>query len=234
VNLLRSINSGIGARARLAEVLGHELRNPLASAVASIGVTMEMTDPGDPRAAFLDRAMQELSRVSALLTSYLELGRSDESGREEIDLVEVVSAAAQRFRTHPARIEFEVATGDETDPAARDDAGSEPVRLLGHPVLLERLVENLIENALSMGATRVDLYLEREPDECVLHVSDDGPGVPLEMRDQLFDPFVSGRGSSGLGLALCKDVVEIHGGSITLVPSIDGAMFRVSIPAPWR
>ena len=101
---------------------------------------------------------------------------------------------------------------------------------VGDPTLLERMLENRLENALSMGATRMDVYLSRETDSCVLHISDNGPGVAVNLREDLFDPNVSGRGSSGLGLALARDIVESHGGSITLLPSAVGAVFRVSLP----
>ena len=70
MNLLKS-----NSRGRLAEVLGHELRNPLASAMASVSVSLEMSDAGDPRSTFLSRALDDLARASTILTSYLDFGR---------------------------------------------------------------------------------------------------------------------------------------------------------------
>ena len=201
---------------RQAEIIGHELRNPLASAVANLSVCAEMTDAEDPRSTFLSQVMTDLARMSTLLTAYLDFGSSPGRRRLELDLAELVVTVVTRFAEHPIDIEFETGEG--------------PATIQGDSTLLERMLENLLENALSMGATRVDVYLSRETDACVLHVSDNGPGVALNLREDLFDPNVSGRGSSGLGLALARDIVESHGGSITLLPSAIGAVFRVSLP----
>lgn len=203
-------------RERLADVIGHELRNPLASAVASVSVSMEMTDVGDPRATFLTRAFDELTRISTLLTSYLDFGRSGVMNCEELDLVAITHQICDRYRGHPAEVKVTV--------------GEVSVRLHGDPVLLERLIENLVENAISMGASQVEMFCERNGLECTLHVSDNGPGVPYEMREDLFESSFSDRPGGGLGLALCRDVVESHGGTIVLVPSVRGAVFKVSIP----
>lgn len=211
MNFVKSNNQG-----RLADVIGHELRSPLASAVASVSVSMEMTDVGDPRSTFLTRALDELTRISTLLTSYLDFGRTGEMNCEDLDLVVIARRIRDRYRGHPA--EVKVATGEM------------PVRLHGDPVLLERLIENLVENAISTGASQVEMLFERSGTECVLHVTDNGPGVPYEMRENLFERLPPDHHGGGLGLALCRDVVESHGGTISLVPSVSGAVFRVSIP----
>ena len=205
------------AHVRLADILGHELRNPLASAVASVSVSLEMSDAGDPRATYLEQAMSDLERVSTLLSSYLDYGRSGSLHATEFDLVGVVSTLCERYQAHSGKVHFE--------------SPLEVACLRGDPVLLERLIENLVENSLALGATEVELFLEREADEIVLQVTDNGPGVSRELAETLFEPFVSGHSSTGLGLAIVKDVIEMHGGAITLVPTAIGAMFRISLPA---
>ena len=208
---------GSDSRVRLADILGHELRNPLASAVASVSVSLEMSDTGDPRASYLEQAMRDLERVSTLLSSYLDYGRSGDLNSTEFDLVEVVSKLCARYQAHSGKVRFESTLNI--------------ARLRGDPILLERLVENLVENSLALGATDVELFIERDCNEIVFQVTDNGPGVSRELADTLFEPFVSGQSSTGLGLAIAKDVIEMHGGSITLVPTAIGAMFRVSLPA---
>jgi two-component system, OmpR family, sensor kinase len=106
---------------------------------------------------------------------------------------------------------------------------------------LHRLVLNLIQNALvhTPPGTAVDARARRDGDDVVIEVSDEGPGVPEEMRAQIFDRFVRGDGDrartgsgSGLGLAIVRAVAESLGGSVALDSGeAGGARFTVRIPA---
>jgi two-component system OmpR family sensor kinase len=106
---------------------------------------------------------------------------------------------------------------------------------------IHRLVLNLIQNALvhTPPGTAVDVRARREGDEVIIEVSDEGPGVPEEMRAQIFDRFVRGNGDraragsgSGLGLAIVRAVAESLGGSVSLGSGeAGGARFTVRIPA---
>ena len=105
---------------------------------------------------------------------------------------------------------------------------------------LHRLVLNLMENALrhTDPGTAVEASVERVNGEVVLAVEDDGPGIPLELQDKVFERFFRGAGdrsgSSGLGLSIVKAVAESHKGHVTLEPPLDGrgARFVVRFPAP--
>ncbi len=201
---------------RFCAILGHELRNPLASAMASLSVIEEMTAAGDPRTGFLQRARADLDRLSSLLSSYLDYGTATESYRRRpLDLREFLSDLQVRNDHTVVSVELP----------------SEDVWLKGDRELLGRAIDNLIENALSVGATRIKISLQMETDRAVLLVSDDGPGVPSELTETLFDPFVSGRESSGLGLALCREVLAAHGGTISLDRATPGACFKIVLPA---
>jgi signal transduction histidine kinase len=205
-----------GAGRRLADLamLGHELRNPLAAALTGVAAAAAMTDAADPRAALLGRAAHDLERLAGLLTAYLELLGGRPVRTVPLDLAATVRAVAAR---RGAAVTVAV------------EAPDVPVR--GSPALLERALENLVDNALRSGARRVEISAARRGGEVVLEVADDGPGVPEGVRDRLFDAFVSGRGSSGLGLALVHDIAAAHGGSVRLLPSRQGARFVLSLPA---
>jgi two-component system OmpR family sensor kinase len=104
---------------------------------------------------------------------------------------------------------------------------------------LHRLALNLMENAMRFtpAGTRVEVTVARHGDrDVVLAVEDDGPGVPEDLRDHVFERFVraagDGGGSSGLGLAIVKAVAESHGGSVAMAPPLDGigARFVVTLP----
>jgi signal transduction histidine kinase len=202
--------------ADMAGVLGHELRNPLASAVTGVSLAYEMTDNGDPRSRYLRQALEDLSRVSSLLTSYLELGRSGEPTFTSVDLDLLARHVADRYA--PGQV---VVVSEGGDPRVRGDSA-----------MLGRMLENLLDNAFAAGARRAHVRLSCRGDRCVLDVSDDGPGVDPDIRERMFRPFVSGSGSSGLGLTIVQEIVEAHRGAITLLSTEQGATFRSVFPSP--
>jgi signal transduction histidine kinase len=201
-------------RADLA-LLGHELRNPLAAALTGIAAAASLTDAGDPRAELLARAQRDLDRLGGLLTAYLELLGGKLRHQVEVDVGALVRAAASRRGAAVVCV--------------RTDGRPQLVR--GNSILLARALENVVDNALRSGAQRVEVALARQADEVVIAVRDDGPGVSPELRDNLFEPFVSGRGSTGLGLVLVKDIAQAHGGSVRLLPAACGAHFELRLPA---
>lgn len=204
--------------ARMFAVLGHELRNPLAASVAGVSAAAELTDPADPRRSFLDRALHDLDRVSGLLNRYLEFGRSGSVRGVRLDVADLLRRLA-------ARHELRVAV-DESDAVG----GAAPLIIEGDGVLLERALENLVDNSRQAGAQQIRLAARRENGQVVVEVSDDGPGIAEGLRAHMFEPFVSGGTGSGLGLALVAEVLESHGGEICALPSEGGARFRITLP----
>ncbi|MCA8944557.1 MAG: HAMP domain-containing histidine kinase, partial [Planctomycetes bacterium] len=158
---------------RLCAVLGHELRNPLASAVTNVSIASAMMDGGDPRAEYLRQAQSDLERISSLLTAYLEFGRMGRTSRRRVDLVDVVRAVVSR----------------KTGTTVRFEVNRSPI--VGDADLLGRAVENMIENAFDAGASEVSVRLTESDGAAVLDISDDGPGVPNELHATVFEPFVS-------------------------------------------
>jgi signal transduction histidine kinase len=209
------VTATLPQQARLPALLGHELRNPLAGALTNLAVAAELTDADDPRAPLLRTAHRELVRLQRLLDRCLEFARLGRVAAARGDLRDLLHEVAGRQRG--GRVT--VAAGASAVHAAVDRA------------LLERALENLIENSLAAGAEAVELAVEAEPGAAVLLVRDDGPGVPAELRDSVFEPFVSGRGSHGLGLPFAREVVRAHGGTIDLCPDGRGAAFRIALPA---
>ena len=102
------------------------------------------------------------------------------------------------------------------------------------------VLSNLVSNALRVGSvgSTVRIVITQEEDDAVLRVEDDGPGIPPELEARLFEPFSHGRtagtreGLVGLGLAITRDIVEAHGGSIALEPNEPrGTVVVVTLPA---
>ena len=119
------------------------------------------------------------------------------------------------------------------------DAPADSAGLVVHGVakLLRRAVRTLLENALRHGASVVNASVRRDGGSIVLAVADNGPGVPVHLRERIFEPFYRLPGASerdggaGLGLALVKSIVVRHGGAVSCrTPSRPGACFEVRLP----
>lgn len=200
-----------GGAARTAAVLGHELRNPLGAALANAALACELTDPSDPRRAVLDLVVRELERTSALLDGYLAFARSGTPARLPVRLDLLAARIASRW------------------PLARCRMPS-TCAVLGDEVLLERVLDNLIDNAFRAGARSVDIEAETCRGNVVVRVSDDGPGVPADARPHIFAPGFSTRGSSGLGLAIIAETVAAHDGAIRCEANAEGSCFVIELP----
>jgi two-component system OmpR family sensor kinase len=205
----------------------HELRTPLTSVLANLELLEEELE-GEQREAAAS-ALRSSRRMRRLVADLLLLARAD-AGRKAphrpVDLSEIVTDAAAELEP--------VAGGHEISVSA--PAGA---RVDGARDELHRLVLNLMENALrhTDPGTAVEATVESRNGEVVLAVEDDGPGIPDDQREKVFERFYRGSGehsgSSGLGLSIVRAVAESHRGSVRLEEPLDGrgARFVVRIPA---
>jgi signal transduction histidine kinase len=111
---------------------------------------------------------------------------------------------------------------------------NDPITIHGNRSMLSMLLLNLILNAAdaTRGRGRIDVSLRRSETDAVLEVQDDGPGVPADRRDSIFDAFYSSKAhGTGLGLLTVKVSAEEHGGTVAVTDSpLGGACFRVTLP----
>jgi len=205
----------------------HELRTPLTSVLANLEL-LEMELEGEPREAAAS-ALRSSRRMRRLVADLLLLARAD-AGRiaphMPLDLSEVVTEAVGELEPMAGQHQISVSAppGAEIE-GARDE--------------LHRLTLNLLENALrhTDPGTAVEATVERRNGEVVLSVEDDGPGIPPELRDKVFERFFRGAGdrsgSSGLGLSIVRAVAGSHAGTVSLEEPLDGrgARFVVRFPA---
>jgi two-component system sensor histidine kinase KdpD len=206
--------------------VSHDLRTPL-TAIRAAADELEGDLHDDAARRRLSRLVStEAARLDRLVGNLLGLARIEGGTRAlRVDLVDVgalVAAGAGRARQLAPGTAIEVtSTGDV--PAVRADVA-----------LLEQVVANLLENALRHSDERgVRIVVDARPTTVRLAVADHGPGVPPEDRARVFEPFRSGAnpGGSGLGLAVCKAVVELHGGTISVHDTAGGgATFVVELP----
>ncbi|MEX2106502.1 MAG: ATP-binding protein [Solirubrobacterales bacterium] len=211
----------------------HELRTPLTSVLANLELlqaSLRGTDQAEDREV-VDSALRSSRRMSRLVGDLLLLARAD-AGRldkhRRCDLAEVAGEAAA---------EAAPLMGDRELLVDND----RPLRVEGSPDELHRMVLNLLENAArhTPPGARVELGLREQDGEAVVDVADDGPGIPAELRSQIFGRFVRGDGpadtaggiGTGLGLAIVSAVASSHGGSVEALESKSGgALFRARIP----
>jgi signal transduction histidine kinase len=225
--MLDRLEAASNAQRRFVADASHELRSPLATLRAAVDVSVE--DAGATSWRELSPGMRtEVDRMSRLVDDLLLLAKVDEHGlsldRGDVDLDDVVESEARRVRDLGA-----VAVS----------AATQPVRVTGDAAKLAQVVRNLSDNAVrhANGAVRFELALE--DGVAVLHVDDDGPGVPAADRDRVFDRFVRldpsrGResGGSGLGLAITREIALAHAGRVEAGESpLGGARFTVVLPA---
>jgi two-component system OmpR family sensor kinase len=212
----------------------HELRTPLTSIHANLELlqaSLERAEQTEDRAA-VTSALRSSQRMSRLVGDLLLLARADAGRtgeRRECDLTEVASGALAEVRPVAGGHRLSI----HTDGA---------VAVEGNPDELHRMVLNLLENALrhTPDGTEVTVSVARENGQARLDVSDDGPGIPAGLEDQVFARFVRGVGpadreagnGTGLGLAIVEAVATSHGGRAEAGASpTGGARFTVRLPA---
>ena len=206
----------------------HELRTPLTSVLANLELLAESLDGDQGDAA--SSALRSSRRMRRLVADLLLLARTDAAqptARERCDLAQVVVEAAGELGALSAGHEIVIDAQPAAVLAARDE--------------LHRMSINLIENALryTPEGTEIRVSTTTTPAGMVeLIVEDDGPGIPPELADTLFERFVRGAGdrggSFGLGLAIVYAIAISHGGSVALEPTArggTGARFVVRLPA---
>jgi signal transduction histidine kinase len=211
----------------------HELRTPLTSVLANLELlqaSLRSADQGEDR-EMIDSALRSSRRMNRLIGDLLLLARAD-AGRldahRRCDLAEIAGEAAAEAAPLMGERELVVDNG-------------KPLAVEGSPDELHRLVLNLLDNAAhhTPPHSRVELSLRAEDGDAVVEVADDGPGIPAELREQIFSRFVRGAGpadtaagtGTGLGLAIVSAVAESHGGSVEVTDSpTGGARFRARLP----
>jgi signal transduction histidine kinase len=205
--------------AGMARESAHQLGTPLSSISGWIELLRE-TDPEATTLAAIDHMEADLERLKRVAHRFERIGRPPR--QESVDLGELVDRVAAYFRAR-------VPTLAQRVTVSSSHHGDLVVK--GDPVLLEWALESLTKNAIDALAGRdgrVQISAESLPEGRVrVRVSDDGPGIPREIRHQIFDPGFSTKEKGwGIGLSLARRIVrDSHGGELSLVPTERGATF---------
>lgn len=210
----------------------HELRTPITGMQMGFGLLSERLEfPPESREADLVRTVEEeMQRLLALVTDLLDFSRY-QSGLQRLDLqtcdiADLLDQVCQRFQAPAAEagVGLHVAAADDLPPLCLD------------PLQIGRVLDNLLGNALrhSKAGGDIRLWAGREGEHVVVSVADEGDGIPLSQQGRIFEPFVQvsdRKGGAGLGLALCREILQLHAGRIAVESRPgSGARFHFALP----
>lgn len=218
------------AQEELLRTVSHELRTPLQRAHLALEV-VESASESEATSGAVSRMERSLDEIDLLIEELLTYVRLKGVGPSLV-LVDVRAVAEElcaAAREDQAGVEVSLEPSLEPSPAIEAELDER---------LLRRALGNLISNAVKHARSRVSVQLVRRENGVSISVEDDGPGVPAEERELIFEPFRTiARGSKsasghGLGLAIVRRIAELHRGSIAVAPAaLGGARFQLDLPA---
>jgi two-component system, OmpR family, sensor histidine kinase MprB len=219
--MLAALERSVGAQRRLVADASHELRTPLTAARTNVELLREGKLPEHEVHRALDEAAVELDALTRLVSDLVELARGEERKLrlEDVQLDDLVAATVERAQARAPHVTFVTALS--------------PTHVKADPILLERAVSNLLDNAVKYSPAGAPIEVSVRGGEVV--VADQGPGIADEDLPRVFDRFyraatARSKPGAGLGLAIVREAAEAHGGRATAESSPAGARFRIVLP----
>jgi two-component system sensor histidine kinase AtoS len=225
-------NQQLEQRALLGEItaiFAHEVRNPINNLSTGLQLMAMNLPADDPGQELIARMEQDCNRLTQLMQSVLSFSHTSDNRHEPVDLGWLIERLLDRWRPRLARLNVQYSLSNNLQNRS----------ISGDPRSLEQVFNNLIGNAVQAmndtgGTLSINLRVVQAPGEreqVEISVSDNGPGIPEDIRDRIFEPFfTTNREGTGLGLAIAKRIITAHKGTIN-VTSIPGAtVFQVILP----
>jgi signal transduction histidine kinase len=215
----------LAAIGQMAGSIVHDLYNPLATISTAAELLNRNSLAPERQQTLLDSQLQSVERMRSMLRELLEFTRgSYDLKLEGHSLATLIERSIQGVSAHALRKGIVIETQIGPDLVVKADAEH-----------LRRVFENLLTNSIQAmpGAGLVSLVAVKQDGKAHIDVTDNGPGVPIEIRERLFEPFVSHgkQGGTGLGLAIAQSIVGAHGGTISLkATDAPGADFCIILP----
>ena len=227
--LLDRLDAAARRERRFAADASHELRSPLAAARTQLEVGLAYPGATDWAETARD-VLVEIERLERLSGDLLRMAKHDAgAGRRDapLDLATLVDEQLRSQAASTVLVEIEVPT--------------EALPVRGDHELLVRVVRNLFSNANRHAESRIVISSERVGHDAVLHIANDGPSIPADQREHIFEPFArlddartGDEGGAGLGLSIARHIAEDHGGTLECNTVPSGAMFTLRLPLADR
>lgn len=229
-NLMKQLESVLSAQNRFIADAAHQLRTPLAGAQAQLELALLEDDPIQHK-QLLDRVNDSMERLSHTISQLLSLARNQQDAIHNTERSVVnLNQIAQEVTTDmvPTAIKKQIDLGFE--------ASEQAAMILGDSKRIKEMLYNLIDNALlyTPAKGKVTVNVKREAGEILLSVEDNGPGIPRDEREKVFERFHrvigTGQEGSGLGLAIVMEIAQLHQASVEIVdePKKKGLNIQVS------
>jgi two-component system sensor histidine kinase TctE len=215
-SLMRQLESVLSAQNRFIADAAHQLRTPLAGAQAQLELALLESNP-EQHQQLLERVSESMERLSHTITQLLSLARNQQDATHNMVMNPVnLNQIAQEVTTDmvPTAIKKGLDLGFEAD--------TQNMMILGDSKRLKEMLYNLVDNAVlyTPAGGKVTVKIQREAGEIVLSVIDNGPGIPKDEREKVFERFHrimgSGHEGSGLGLAIVMEIVQLHQANIEI------------------
>lgn len=217
----------LAAVGQLAAGIAHELRNPLTAVKLLVDGAVEQGTPLSGTELLV--LQDEVAHMEQMTQSFLDFARPPKLTRQPIELNQVLEQCQELVRRRCSMLGIDMTVE------------AEPLTVMGDPQQLRQVILNLLLNAIDAqpngGSIRLAVQQDKQSDHCFIEVTDRGGGISDELRERIFEPFVSSKETGmGLGLAISRRIVRSHGGDITAnnrCPGENGACgatFRVTLP----
>ena len=222
-------SSKLAAIGKIAPALAHEIRNPLTAIKMLIYAMMQEPDVNEDKRHDLEIITHEINRVEGFLQNFLKYARP---AKPQMRMVSIIPEIKETLQLMQPRLR-------QSNITLVENHQHENLRIKADPDMIKQIVMNLVLNAVESMGQDGELKLttlvnadDAENQLFQISVSDTGPGIPDEIKDSLFDPFVKGKDQGvGLGLSISQRIAELHRGWISAVNnSGKGATFTIHLP----
>lgn len=233
-SMLNQLKMQTEYREKMADNLEHEMRTPLAGISASLkNLAREMDNPPAHLIEYLNWALEDVARLEALLTAVRDATNLQEALAHDFMEDFLLDTAIEMWLAHSWRQAFPETRFVFHKPTA-------PVTLHGDPARIRQLLDKLVENAVSFHHpdTPIEISLSQRSGAITLSVANQGPTIPADLQNQIFNSMVSSRQQKdsrphlGLGLYIVRTIVEHHRGTVRVcsTPDIPGTRFTLTLP----